>query len=327
MTELRQLRKLFQMNIEREDQARHPIRVVAKRTGLAPALLRAWERRYTVVRPSRTDGGQRLYSDADVHKLTLLCQVIDEGRRIGQVAMLSPSALERLVAEDRARGRRFPRRLNSLSEESAEGLFLRAEEEVRGGDPEELERVLFRGTLALPFSALMDEVLVPLLEGICEGWWEGELGATREYRAKAVIRRFLEWLLNSLGGGESGPTFLAATPRGEGNELGALLTTVSAAAGGWRALFLGTNLPASDIAAGAQEVEAQVVALTVMDRALAGGLKEELEALRGLLPPSVRILLGGPREVVSRIPDRIRGVEVLESLGALRGRLHEPSAL
>ncbi|MDT8340232.1 MAG: MerR family transcriptional regulator, partial [Longimicrobiales bacterium] len=45
---------------------RHPIRVVADRTGLNPTLLRAWERRYGVVDPGRSDGGQRLYSDADV---------------------------------------------------------------------------------------------------------------------------------------------------------------------------------------------------------------------------------------------------------------------
>ena len=48
---------------------RHPIRVVAQRTGLTPATLRAWERRYRVVEPSRSEGGQRLYSDADVERL------------------------------------------------------------------------------------------------------------------------------------------------------------------------------------------------------------------------------------------------------------------
>ena len=314
------------MNIEREDRARHPIRVVARRTGLAPALLRAWERRYAVVRPSRTDGGQRLYSDADVHKLTLLCQVIDEGRRIGQVAELPPSELEMLVAEDRARGRSFTKRLSSLSKESAEGLLSRAEEAVRGVDPEELERVLIRGALALPFSTLVDEVLIPLLEGIGGGWWKGESGPTHEYRARAAIRKFLEWLLSLLGGGDGAPVFLAATPRGEGNELGALFTAVSAAAEGWRAVFLGTDLPASAIAAGAQEVEAQVVALSVTDPARSGGLEEELEVLRGLLPPSVRIFVGGPQEVVSRIADRIRGVEVLESPGALGEKLQERTA-
>jgi len=76
--------------------------VVAKRTGLTPAVLRAWEKRYGVVDPSRTEGGQRLYSDDDVVRLSLLHRVVEEGRSIGQVAGMSTDDLEALVREDEA---------------------------------------------------------------------------------------------------------------------------------------------------------------------------------------------------------------------------------
>ena len=52
--------------------ARYPVRLVALRTGLTPHLLRAWERRYGVVTPGRSEGGQRLYSDLDIERLTSL---------------------------------------------------------------------------------------------------------------------------------------------------------------------------------------------------------------------------------------------------------------
>lgn len=42
---------------------------VCERTGLGPSLLRAWERRYGLLRPDRTDGGHRLYGDDDLHVL------------------------------------------------------------------------------------------------------------------------------------------------------------------------------------------------------------------------------------------------------------------
>jgi MerR family transcriptional regulator, light-induced transcriptional regulator len=64
----------------------HPIGVVARRTGVSLHVLRAWERRYGVVEPVRTEGGQRLYSDADVARLRLLRQVTEAGRNISQVA-------------------------------------------------------------------------------------------------------------------------------------------------------------------------------------------------------------------------------------------------
>ena len=82
---------------------RHPIRVVAQRTGLSPATLRAWERRYQVVEPGRSAGGQRLYSDRDVERLRRLHQLTEAGRPISLVASLPDEALEELQAEDRGR--------------------------------------------------------------------------------------------------------------------------------------------------------------------------------------------------------------------------------
>ncbi len=64
----------------------HSVRVVARRTGLTPDLLRAWEKRYRVVQPVRSAGGQRNYSDADIERLQLLVKVTAAGRSIGQVA-------------------------------------------------------------------------------------------------------------------------------------------------------------------------------------------------------------------------------------------------
>ena len=62
-------------------QPLHSVRVVAKRTGLTPDLLRAWEKRYGVVQPQRSEGGQRNYSDGDVERLRLLVSATAGGRR------------------------------------------------------------------------------------------------------------------------------------------------------------------------------------------------------------------------------------------------------
>src|SRR5437868_1909438 len=82
------------------DTARHPIAVVAERTGLSQDVLRVWERRYGAVHPARASGGQRLYTDADVERLALLSAATRAGRSIAQVATLETSALAALVDED-----------------------------------------------------------------------------------------------------------------------------------------------------------------------------------------------------------------------------------
>src|SRR6202035_4511197 len=79
---------------------RHPIGVVAERTGLTPDVLRVWERRYRAVEPTRTEGGQRLYSDADIERLRLMYLATGAGRGISQVARLDTEELTRLVRED-----------------------------------------------------------------------------------------------------------------------------------------------------------------------------------------------------------------------------------
>ncbi len=81
-------------------QHRHPMRVVTRRTGLSADLLRAWERRYDVVTPARSEGGRRLYSDADIERLRLLYRATLAGRSIGQVADLPTEALAALVRRD-----------------------------------------------------------------------------------------------------------------------------------------------------------------------------------------------------------------------------------
>ncbi len=89
-------------------EPRHPIRVVSERTGLSPDVLRAWERRYGVVAPERSDGGQRLYSDADIDRVALLVKATRAGRALGQTAALPVEELRQLVAEDAELGASRP---------------------------------------------------------------------------------------------------------------------------------------------------------------------------------------------------------------------------
>src|SRR5574338_1415492 len=79
--------------------ARYPVRLVATRAGLSPHLLRAWERRYGVVTPGRSEGGQRLYSELDIERLGRLRRLVERGHAIGRIASLPLEELARLETE------------------------------------------------------------------------------------------------------------------------------------------------------------------------------------------------------------------------------------
>jgi DNA-binding transcriptional MerR regulator/methylmalonyl-CoA mutase cobalamin-binding subunit len=302
------------------DRPRHPIRVVSRRTGLTPALLRAWEKRYGVVSPSRSEGGQRLYSDADVHRLSLLHRVVEEGRAISQVAPLSVEELEELAQEDQVE-RVVPPAPESLQVVSVAGILDQANRAIKGMDPRGLERILTRGSMALPIPVLIDDVLLPLLAGIGASWEAGELGPAQEHIASVVIRRFLEWLLGTVSVEGNAPVLVAATPAGERHELGALLAAVSAAAEGWRAVFLGPDLPADEITAAALRLQAEIVALSLVDPKQHATAPAEIEDLRRRLPSSIQLVVGGPSYLTKPVSERVAGVRILGSMKELRNRL------
>ena len=99
--------------------------------------------------------------------------------------------------------------------------------------------------------------------------------------------------MRAIGPGTGEATVLVATPTGERHAIGAALVGATAASEGWRVVYLGTDLPASDIAAAAIATKARAIAMSVIyvqDRARTLG---ELRTLRALIPPSISIIVGG----------------------------------
>lgn len=92
-----------------DEPSGYRIGAVTRRTGLTADCLRAWERRHDVVRPRRATGGHRVYSDADIRKLSLLRRLVDAGEAIGAISNLDTTALEeRLAAAQNGRQARRP---------------------------------------------------------------------------------------------------------------------------------------------------------------------------------------------------------------------------
>lgn len=267
------------------------MRIVAQRTGLTPDLLRAWEKRYAVVAPSRSEGGQRLYSDADVERLTLLMRAVNGGRAIGQVAKLPLRELRAIVERDEKALRAAPAAAVAL--EARESVLAAALLAVERFDAEELESVLRGAAVRLAINDMFDGVVGPLLFAIGTRWHEGRLRPAHEHLATAVVRRTLARMMDNGAAAATAPTLVVATLAGQTHELGAMLVAAAASSHGWRVVYLGSNLPASEIALAANHTRARAVALSLVfptdDPAIAAALRE----LRATLPASTGILAGG----------------------------------
>jgi len=301
-------------------EPRHPIRVVAQRTGLSTPVLRAWERRYGVVAPHRSDGGQRLYSDADIRRLQLLATAVDGGRSIGLVAELELPQLEALIDEDRETP---VHPMGDFIAPDVERVKIALDhiEQMRTDD---LEQFMMRCAVELRPHELVEGLMVPLLQEIGRGWQAGRLGPSTEHIASVAIRRFLEWMSSTNQKDAAAPLALTGTPAGQRHEFGALLAGVVAAYEGWRVRFLGPDLPAAEIARAADKLGARMVALSAVHPRLdATGVQEVVE-IRRRLPPSVKVVIGGAGADAHRDHWREAGIVSPQSFSDFRDNLRVP---
>ncbi len=273
-----------------EKMYKYPIKVVSQMTGISAFVIRAWEKRYDAVIPSRTETNRRLYSEQDIEKLKLLNEAIHEGHNIGGIAKLSISDLKSILNQNPEASS------DQVQEElltNIDSIINTSIEAVKAYDGKKLETILLKASSKLSQPQLIEDLVVPLVYKIGDLWHDGEIRVANEHLASAVIRSFLSSLIEQHNPAENAPIILSATPRGQDHELGAMIVGVIAAPLGWKVIYLGPNLPVEEISAVAHSLEAKVVALSIVYPGDDQLLKKDLQKLRRILSDSTSVMIGG----------------------------------
>jgi len=286
------IRHLISLNMT--NNYKYPIKVVSQMTGLSVHVIRAWEKRYNVVEPDRTDTNRRLYSEEDIEKLKLLNDALHLGHHIGGIASLSLSELKNLLSrEARSTVENQNGFLSAGADTNIDEIFNECLEAIKNYNAKKLESILLNASARLTQPVLIEQLVIPLVYKVGELWHDGEIRVANEHLASSVVRSFLFNLLESYSVGSSAPVIISATPLGQEHELGALIAGVVAASSGWKVIYLGSGLPAEEIAAVVSHLEARVVALSIVYPNDDPHLKVELKKLRQILPQGINIVVGG----------------------------------
>ena len=317
---------------------KHPIKTVAWQTGLSPHVIRAWEKRYQTVQPTRSEGKQRLYSTADIERLTVLRQATEAGFSIGTIASLPTESVQALltkavgtqrVVDSAETGQTdlvkigLPLSFVDPGMEEIGGFLDGAFEAVLRMDAERLEGLLERASVSLGQMRLLSDLVVPLVERIGEGWIKGQVKVAQEHVATAVLRTFLGHIARPIALHPRAPVLVVTTPSGQHHELGAIIVAAAATGIGWRVVYGGACLPAEEIASMATEQRARAVGLSVVHPTDDPALSLELQLLRRLLPPSTPILVGGRASVAYQAEIDAVGAMRVGSLESLRQLLNQ----
>lgn len=267
---------------EFSDQPRYTIKNVSAMTGIQPVTLRAWERRYEALSPSRSGNRYRLYSDRDVAVLRWL-----NSRLLGGISISAAVKELREMTEQgqwpeavaggpQLSGRRAAASPAQISRQLYQTLLRYDEVEAAN---------LVRQSLAsFELIAFMQEVLTPALVQIGEAWYRGEIGITAEHYASAFVRGKLLALLQAYPLRKGAPYIMLGGAPNEAHEIGALMMSVLLRSRGYQAEFLGPDLPLDDLADHARYEKPHMIILTATTRDSALNLERMQDKLSRLRP-------------------------------------------
>ncbi len=278
-----------------DDSSRYLISTVSKRSGVKSDLVRAWERRYQAVTPTRTTGGHRVYTDQDIARLKLLNQATNNGHSISQIAQYSLDELKTLLKDETAsEATVLPILKSSDRRYLAEDYIQKCYAAVVAFDAKALEAHFENALVELGTEAFIEHLLTPLLNIIGDRWRSGELRPVHEHMASSIIRS-LTYILrnNNPNNAENAPKMIVSTPIGQLHELGALLAAIIAELKGWQVTYLGANLPAEEIAAAAKYTNAIAVTISISFSSDDLVVPREIRRLKKLIGNHVALIVGG----------------------------------
>jgi DNA-binding transcriptional MerR regulator len=246
------------------DTATLRIGELSKRSGVSPDLLRAWERRYGLLQPTRSPGGLRLYSLGDLERVRLMQDHLAGGLAAAEAAALASRVehherTQRPVLPVGSTLRDLARALDDFDEPRAQSV---------------LDGLLAVATV----DALLTEVVLPYLHELGERWARGEASIAQEHFASAVLRGRLLGLARGWGRG-MGPLALLACLPGEQHDLGLIAFGLALRARGWRVAYLGSDTPLETLDAAALSLEPELVVVTAVDDERVRGVAAELRGL------------------------------------------------
>jgi DNA-binding transcriptional MerR regulator len=224
-----------------------PIRTVVSITGVHPVTLRAWERRYNLVRPQRTPKGHRLYTQADIDRINRVVGLLGQGMSIRQAASLVDAADGGLDATGADPWRPYLERMVAAITEFDEPAL----------------DAVYNDALALyPVDIVTHQLIAPLLELIGERWADHTGDVAEEHFFSAYLRNKLGARLHHQRRRGSRARLVAACLPDERHDFGLLLFCLSAVSHGYRLVLLGADMPLEELPGAARRSRGDAIVLS-----------------------------------------------------------------
>ena len=249
-------------------------------TGVNPITLRAWERRYGLIKPERTAKGHRLYTDQDIQQILNITDSLQQGMSISQVA-------------NAVKSKKSPAQFDSPWTVFQERMF----HAVIGFNSKELEQVYNEVLSLYPNDIVVRMLFKPLLIKLGERWQQMEGGVAEEHFFGSYLRNKLGAWFHHQNQNAHGTQIVAACFPGEQHEIGLLFFCQQLVSHGFQVIYLGPDLPISELKVVIQRTHVRVIVLSASAMTLT---LETIKSLRDLVnDKSLSVFVGGEISVMN----------------------------
>lgn len=261
----------------------YTIKAVQNRTGIKPVTLRAWERRYDLLQPTRMSNGYRLYSERDVQLLLWVQRRLDSGSSISQVVQqfkqdsekgVWPETVQTIVTDPPRR--KPPRPARDFAEILYGAMIAHNEDRANA--------ILDECQTYFNLTTIFEEIISPSFELLNEAWYRGEILIATEHLALGYLNSSLQAIMHNLPVVKEGALVLVGCGPEEMRELNALMLAVLLRQAGVYVEYLGPDLPGEDLLDYSTYAKPKLVCLTINQEPTAyllRGFAEKLANLRG----------------------------------------------
>jgi DNA-binding transcriptional MerR regulator len=250
------------------------IGALSERVGVSPELLRAWERRYGLLQPRRSEGGFRLYSAADEERVRAMLRHTNAGVPAAEAARLAR-------AETPAGG-------NGALAPRLAAFAAALREALDGFDEPAANLALDRLLASFTIETVLREVVLRYLHELGERWERGDASVAQEHFASNLLRGRLLGLARGWGRRSGPTTVLACAPR-ELHDLPLIVFGLVLAGRGSGVTFLGPDTPVATLADVAHHLETRLVVVSASTPQRLTSVRRELRELAR----SVAVALAG----------------------------------
>ncbi|WP_051348811.1 MerR family transcriptional regulator [Peribacillus kribbensis] len=262
----------------------YTIKKVSELVGIPTVTIRAWENRYHIITPQRSEGGHRLYSEADIQILRWLKSEMEtKDLKISE-------AVRMLKATPESNASIVP--IDEFTDTSYQSLGVRLYRNLVDLETENANKAIDLAFSLYHYEEVIHKLMIPTLFQIGSDWESGKLTVAQEHFSSELIMQRFTSFFRLLPTNPQLPRVLAFCPEGEHHHIGLMVFSLFLRRKGIEVIYLGADTPYSGLIQLIKRKQIAAAAISLTDR-------RHQEALNGWIQscheevPNLSFVVGG----------------------------------